>query len=200
MADAVRNVYEPAIVGAAQELPAALAQIRLELGTGDGPLALVGGSAGAAVAQLVLTESALPIGAAVLISPLIRLHDLVAQNGAMFGVQYPWDPDSEAIAARLDFVARAGEIAARDPQPPVLLITGEDDTAAILDPARALADELRSRYRDRAAIAEQRVRGMAHGLAEQPGMNAAPQLPHAAIVDGAASLWLNRWLGLEDAT
>jgi hypothetical protein len=64
--DAVRNVYGPAVLGAARELPAALEVIRREHGTAHGPIRLLGGSAGAAVAALVLAQAQLPITSAVL--------------------------------------------------------------------------------------------------------------------------------------
>jgi pimeloyl-ACP methyl ester carboxylesterase len=37
------------------------------------------------------------------------------------------------------------------------------------------------------------VPGMGHALAEEPGLDAAPQTAHAARVDAIVARWLNRW-------
>ena len=39
------------------------------------------------------------------------------------------------------------------------------------------------------------VPGMAHALAEEPGIEPAPQTPHAAAVDRLAVQWFQRWTG-----
>jgi hypothetical protein len=38
-------------------------------------------------------------------------------------VSYSWSDASRAVAARFDFVARADEVAALDPQPAIQLVT-----------------------------------------------------------------------------
>jgi hypothetical protein len=52
--DAVLNLHRPIAYGAAEELGPALADLRRRLGIDPGPIGVMGGSAGAAVAQLVL--------------------------------------------------------------------------------------------------------------------------------------------------
>ena len=113
--DAVLNLQGPIAAQGAAEFPAALADVRAQLGLHDGPLALVGGSMGAAVAGLALVETApaagVAVAAAVLVSPLVQLRDAVDALGRRFGTTYPWGPAALEVAARLDLVARADEVA-----------------------------------------------------------------------------------------
>lgn len=89
----------------------------------------MGGSVGASVAQLVLAEAQLDVDAAVLISPVVQLRRTVEAMSTLFGVTYPWSAESDAVAGRLDFVARADEIASRN-RPAVLSVVGEQDHPA----------------------------------------------------------------------
>jgi len=111
--DAVLKAFEPQVTQAAAEFPAVLAELRTRLPVTGGPIGVVGASAGALPAQLVIAGGAAPVSTAALISPVIQLAEVVAANERRFGVSYPWSDASRAVAARLDFVARAGEIAAR---------------------------------------------------------------------------------------
>ena len=140
--DAVLKLHGPIATQGAAEFPAAYGALRDRLGFGAGPLGLVGGSIGSAVAQLVLAEAGLPVSAAVLVSPVIELTAVVAAMSARFGVTYPWSAESRAMASRLDFVARAGELVAAG-QPAVRLVVGaDDDRVGFLDPAERLRSEL----------------------------------------------------------
>ena len=100
-ADAVLNLQGPIAAQGAEEFPAALAELRTALDLGDGPLALLGGSMGSAVALLVLTETApvaeIPVRAAVLVSPMVQLRPAVDATGRRFGVSYPWGATSLAV-------------------------------------------------------------------------------------------------------
>ncbi len=183
--DAVLKLHGPIPQRALEEAGPALAVLRDELGIGDGPVGVLGGSAGAAVAQLVLTERVLPVRAAVLVSPVVSLRPLVDALGRRFGFAYSWSPAADAVAASRDFVARAaefGDVAVR-------LVVGADDAPdGVLAPARALAEAL--------PVADLVVvEGMEHALAEAPGDEPAPQTPHAAEVDAHAVAWFRRHLG-----
>jgi alpha-beta hydrolase superfamily lysophospholipase len=196
--DAVMNLQGPIAAQGAAEFPAALAALRARLGLQQGPLALVGGSMGSAVAALVLTEAAPAAGeavaAAVLISPMVRLRAAVEATGRRFGVTYPWAPRSLEVAARLDFVARAQEIAATG-QPALQLIVGEqDDAPGFLAPAQQLQATLAAHYDDPTRVELVVVPGMGHALAEEPGIGPAPQIPAAEAVDRHATAWLHRHL------
>ena len=156
-------MFGPAVSGAAEELPGVLAALRSEVGLGGGRLGLLGGSIGSLVAQQVATET--PADALVLVSPVTRLRPVVRANERRYGVTYEWGPESDAVAERLDFVARAG----RDRTAPTLLVVGaEDDQDGILDPATALHAAL-------PGSALETVPGMAHAFADEPGVDAAPQ-------------------------
>ena len=181
--DAVLKVYGPIVFGAAEEFPAALAQLRAEHGLGTGRLGVLGGSIGALVAQQVATTTA--VDAIALVSPVTRLRPLVVANGRRYGFDYPWSPASEEVAARLDFVARAGSL-----QAPTLLVVGEKDAPdGILEPAAALHEALPG------SVLET-VPGLGHALAEEPGTDPAPQTAGAAAVDRIVARWFRRWLWL----
>lgn len=189
--DAVLKVFDPVCRQAVEELPSALAALRSELPLGEGPLGLLGGSVGALVALSVLAETDLPVGAVALVSPATRLAGVVALNERRFDVTYPWTEQSRAAAARLDFVARAGELLRRDAA--VLLVVGAlDDQEGIRAPAEELWQVLSRHAPDRTALTS--IPGMAHALAEEPGLVPGPQTPHAARVDTVVAGWFHRHL------
>lgn len=175
--DAVLKMFGPAVFGAVAEFPAAYSALRAELGFGGGPLAVLGGSIGSLVALEVAATSA--VDALVAVSPVSRLRPVVTANGRLYGVTYEWGPESDRVAERLDFVARAKELTA-----PTLLVVGADDAAdGILEPAAAL----------HAAVPGSElvtVPGMEHALAEEPGTGAAPQTGVARTVDRIVVDWL----------
>jgi predicted esterase len=183
-ADAVLNIHGPANEQAVAELPAALAALRAEHRIGDGPVGVLGGSAGAGVAGAVVVEKVLPVRAAVLVSPLVQLRPVVAVLARRFGIDYRWTPASETVADRMDLVARAEGFA----DTPVRLVVGADDDAdAFLLPAGRLRDAV-------TALGTQAdlhvIDGMGHALAAEPGLEPAPQTAHAAEVDRLAVAWL----------
>ena len=174
--DAVVNHFGPITAQARAEFPAAYAELADRFGF-SGPLALLGGSLGSAVAQLVAIDRD-DVIAEVLVSPVATLRAVVAANERRFGVTYPWHPAATKIADELDFVARADETTV-----PVQIIVGERDDPAIRDAAAELAKALR--HADLVTVPD-----MPHELAdpdERP-------LPHAATVDGLAVEWLRRHL------
>jgi len=192
--DAVLNLHGPIAAQGAAELPAALAELRSTLALGEGPIGLLGGSLGAAVAQTVLAEGVVDVAAAVLVSPLVQLQSVVDVMSRRYGMTYEWSPASRAVARRLDFVARAEEIASKG-QPAVLILVGaDDDDAGFLTPAAGLHEALAGRYTEPSRAALVTISGMAHALADEPGIEPAPQTPYAADVDRHAVAWLQRHL------
>lgn len=187
--DAVLELYEPIVDTAVAELPAALAALREQLEIDAADIGLLGGSVGAAVALLALTDTPVDARAAVLASPLVQLRPAVDAAADLFGVTYPWTEQALAVASRLDFVARAEEVAARSAA--VMLVVGAEDGAQFHEPAGALHAELRARG---AKARLETVPGMAHGLADEPGTEPVGQLPHAAVVDRLAVDWFRRHL------
>jgi len=196
--DIVRNVHRPVALGALEEFPAAYAALREQLGVGSGPVALVGGSLGAAVAQLVLLEAmpamGVEVAAAVLLSPVTQIRAVLDAVGREFGVDYPWDGDTPEFAGRLDFVARAAEFARAGRTPIRLIVGSEDDVDGFLAPAERLRDALETRYREPTLLDLVTVAGMAHGLADEPGMEPAPQTETAKAADALAVAWLARFV------
>jgi pimeloyl-ACP methyl ester carboxylesterase len=188
--DAVLNLYGPVSAQAAAEFGPAFDELRERLGLRNGPVGVLGGSLGAAVAQLVVASRAVDVAAAVLVSPVTRLAAVVAAVGRLFGVEYPWSEPSLEVARRLDFVARADELATAGPAT-LLVVGAEDDEEGFHAPAQALRDALvqRSVTTELAVVA-----AMGHALAEEPGIEPAPQLPAAAEVDRFAVAWFARHL------
>ena len=188
-ADAVQNLYGPISAQAAEEAGPAYAELRQRFGFRNGPVGVLGGSLGSAVAQLVIAGGAFDVAAAVLVSPVSQLQEVVATVGRMFGITYPWSEPSLEIARRMDFVARADEVAAC---PATLLVVGEeDDEQGFREPATRLRAELARREVVTDLVV---VPGMGHAFAEEPGIEPAPQLPAAAEVDRLASDWFARHL------
>jgi hypothetical protein len=100
----------------------------------------------------------------VLVNALVSVRAAQPILEQLQGHPYAWSPASEAAADRMDLVARAGEFG----QTPVRVVVGADDHAeAIVAPARELVDALRV-----ADLVE--VPGLAHPLADEPGVEAAP--------------------------
>lgn len=194
--DAVLNMHRPVTYGAAEEFGPAWAELRERLGLdAPTPHGLLGGSGGAAVAQLLLAEGDLDANAAVLVSPVVQLRAAVTAVGRRYGIEYPWSDASDAVAERLDFVARAAETVAHNPRLATLLVVGEDDERdGFLDPAAELRDALRAAHGadDRADLVT--IAGMEHALADEPGLDPAPQTAHAAAVDREAVRWFQRHL------
>jgi dienelactone hydrolase len=187
--DAVQNLQGPISAKAAEEFGPAFAELRGRFGFREGAVGLVGGSLGAAVAMQVAAERQVDVAAAVLVSPLTQLRPAVEALGRRFGVDYPWSEQSLPIAQRMDFVARADELAAC---PATLLVVGADDDEHGF---RAPAERLRAALAERSVTTELAVvPGMEHALAEEPGIEPAPQLPAAAEVDRLAVAWLARHL------
>src|SRR5262249_3758530 len=115
-------------------------------------------------------------------------------NERRFAVGYPWSAASKAVAARFDFVSRAGQIAARDPEPAILLVTGAEDDPAFPRQAQRLAAELRQRYRDPQRVGVTSIPGMKPPSPAEPGIEPAPQTAGAKLVDAAVTGWLSRYL------
>jgi pimeloyl-ACP methyl ester carboxylesterase len=174
--DAVVNHFGPITAQARAEFPAAYAALTERFGL-SGPLALLGGSLGSAVAQLVTLDRD-DVVAEVLVSPVATLRAMVAANERRFDVTYAWHPAATRIADELDFVARADET-----RVPVQIIVGERDDPAIREAAADLQKALQ-----RADLVT--VPDMPHELADPDDR----PLPHAATVDGLAVEWLRRHL------
>ena len=188
------------------EFPAAVTALRSKLPLDDGPIGLLGEGLGAAVALLALAESEVPVRVAALVSPVVQLQQVMAisrpqgnlggrrTRAARAGAGRSWSTSAaRAVAGRLDFIARASEIAKRDPQPGVLLVTDAGD--GVGEPAERLWHALANRYRAPGRIALVIMPGlMAHSLVGGPGSGPAPQTPGVARADAVITNWLARHL------
>jgi dienelactone hydrolase len=192
--DYVLKLFGPAVEQAAAEAPSAVDALREQLSIDTGPVGLVGGSAGGAVALLLLAESQLPVAAAALVNPVVKVRSVVEAGERMYNVSYSWTEKSAAVADRFDFVERAAEIGKRDPQPPVLLVGGAEDDPGYQEALAGLRDALAGHYAEPDRVGFVSVPGMAHAIAEEPGMEAAPQTAEAKEVDAAETAWFQRYL------
>ncbi|MFC9438475.1 alpha/beta hydrolase family protein [Nocardia sp. NPDC057030] len=171
----------PFVRQATEEFPAALASIREQLPVADGPIGVLGASLGGAVALRVLAETDIPIFAAAVLNAAVRMRSVVD----LFPGAYPYDAESEQAVDNLDFVAKAGAIAGRAP---LLVISGELDHPAL----RTDAADLVAAVGDGAELLT--IPGLAHPLADEPGLEPAPQSPHARAADAELSAWFRRQL------
>ncbi|TQN32156.1 prolyl oligopeptidase family protein [Haloactinospora alba] len=180
---------------AVDEFPAALAELRDQLPVDDGPIGILGGSLGGAVALEVLAAGRIPVKAAALVNPVVRMRSAVELIGAESGRAYPWAEESRRTADELDFVARLSAGAAA--QPPLLLVSGERDHPAFRTDATALVGTLRGQYARPGDVELATVPDLPHPLAEEPGLEPAPQLPTARAVDETLERWFLQQLTAE---
>ncbi|GAB3473908.1 hypothetical protein GCM10027521_01400 [Amycolatopsis cihanbeyliensis] len=140
----------------------------------------------------MLTAGRIPIKAVALVNPAVRMRSAVGLIEAGFGQAYSWTDESRKTADELDFVARvAGGVTA---QPPLLLVSGELDHPALRKDAAALVDALREQYARPDDVELTNVPDLPHPLAEEPGLEPAPQLPTAKAVDDILTRWFLRQL------
>lgn len=179
--DALMSYLHPFVQQAAEEFPAALASIREQLPVDDGPIGVLGGSLGGAVALRILADTGIPVFAGAVVNAAIRMRSVVS----LFPGDYPYDAESEKAVDSLDFVARSGDLAGRAP---LLVVSGELDHPALRTDALHLVDALGSQ----AELLS--IPGLAHPLADEPGIEPAPQLPLAREVDTGLTAWFRRRL------
>jgi len=179
--DVLMSYLYPFARQAAEEFPAALASIRAQLPVDDGPIGVLGGSLGGAVALRILADTEIPVFAGAVVNAAVRMRSVVD----LFPGRYPYDAESEKAVGSLDFVAKAGAIAGRAP---LLVVSGELDHPGLRADALDLVDALG----ERSELLS--IPGLAHPLAEEPGIEPAPQLPLAREVDAGLTRWFRHHL------
>jgi dienelactone hydrolase len=189
--DAVMSLLAPFALQAADEFPAALTALRDQLPVDDEPVGILGASLGGAVALQVLTTQPIPIRAVALVNPAVRIRSVVPLVEDLAGHAYRWTAESHKASDELDFVARAGDLRA---QPPLLLVSGKRDHPDLRADAAALVDALREHYAHPDEVELISVPDLAHPLADEPGLEPAPQLPTARVVDQILAQWYLRQL------
>ncbi|GAA1789492.1 alpha/beta fold hydrolase [Agromyces lapidis] len=189
--DMVTEYFGPMHEQAPAEFPAALAELRSTLGASDdSALAVLGGSAGASVAAEVFATHAAShrIAACVLLNPMLRLRPMIDAMAEFLPEPYAWSPAADAVAARMDFVARAGELAGAGGS--LLIVEGADDEPAFIDAVREF---------ERLGIGEVRfVDGVAHPLAAWPEDPTAERTEGAKAYDAIVSGWIERVIAHRD--
>lgn len=187
--DPLLSYVAPVVRQAVDEFPAALAALRDQLPLDDGPVGLLGGSLGAGVALQVLVERPVAVRAVALVNPAVRLGAAVGLLEEMLGEPYAWTTRARAVADEFDFVARVRDVLA---PPPVLLVSGEHDHPALRADAAELVDALRGRDAGGAELVT--VPDLAHPLADEPGLEPAPQRPATREVDAILTRWFRERL------
>lgn len=187
--DYLVELLAPVVEQGASELPGVVSELRERLDSRDGPIGLVGFSAGATTALLALAETRVPVAAAALISPVAVPGRVVAALERRFGVAYAWSAESHGVARRLDFTLRAAEVAERGCA--LLLISGEHDD--VVPPSDTAAVRAALSARGTRTVEAVTFR-MGHALAAEPGTAPAPPITEAVSVDGALTDWFRRYL------
>jgi hypothetical protein len=179
--DVLMSFLYPFVQQATEEFPAALAAVRAQLGIEEGPIGVLGGSLGGAVALGILADTEVPVFAGAVVNAAIRLRSVVD----LFPGDYPYDAESAKAVDSLDFVAKAAVIGGRAP---LLVVSGELDDPGL----RADAFRLVEASGERSELVS--IPGLAHPLADEPGIEPAPQLPLAREVDASLTTWFGRHL------
>jgi dienelactone hydrolase len=192
--DLASLLFEPAVVGAAKELPAVLKALEARdcLEPGD-KVGLFGFSAGGAAALFALAEAEVPVSAAVTLNASTGLSASISAFERATKRPYAWTEAARKLAKRSDAVGRAKEIAAGSPPPALLIIHGADDAMLTPQIAVALHEALLPLYRR--TNAEQRlqltiVSGMSHGWT---GAGTVDELRKSTAA------WFNRYLPMAHA-
>jgi dienelactone hydrolase len=188
--DAVSLLFQPMIEGAVAELPAALDEVRTQLGIDAAlPLGIFGFSVGGAAALLAVSRRVLPLKAAVTFGAVPDVPALVDVAAAFFQSAYKWTGGRLALARGVSTVQRGAELAKSGAA--ILLGVGAADPY----PARGPAEQLATAINSAGGKAELRtIPDLAHGFVDEPGSAAVPQGPQAKAVDELATEWFLRHL------
>lgn len=166
--DLGRLVFEPVVVGAAQELPDVVAALQQSgcLRAGQ-KVGLFGFSAGAAAVLFTLAEGKVPIDTAVVVNASTGLTASVQAYERATKQEYQWSGYTRDLALRTDAVQRAVDIARNHPA--LLILQGNDDAMLASRDAVTLRDALAPLYespRDEARLRLSLVDGLSHGWAD----------------------------------
>ncbi|ACU37333.1 hypothetical protein KCV87_02890 [Actinosynnema pretiosum subsp. pretiosum] len=129
-ADVLVDRYAPLVETALAVLPDALADLRAELGVPDGPVDLVGGSAGGHIALLAAARALVPVRRVAAVNPATDALSVVTVNDP----HYEWSPRAREVERDLRV---APTITA-----PVLIVRGAQERPAMVPGQNALARAL----------------------------------------------------------
>lgn len=187
-------VFEPVVMGAAQELPGVLRALEQHGCLGrDESIGLFGFSAGGAAVLYALAEADVRIGVAVTLNASTGLSASVKAYERATKESYTWTDATRRLARRSDAVSRAKDIAAGNPPPALLIIHGADDAMLTPEVAVTLHDALTPLYHE--ANARQRLQ-----------LTVVPGLAHAWTGTGniealrsSIAAWFHTYLSKESA-
>ncbi|RFS87137.1 hypothetical protein D0T12_02490 [Actinomadura spongiicola] len=178
------ETYCAAVESAVERLPAALADIRRDLGLADGPVALAGFSVGGAAALLAVARDAVPVTALALVTPVVSPSRAARAVEKRSGRDRTWSDSATALADGLDLGSLAENLAGRNVA--TLLIGGAQDRVVPAGDITSLRDALRQHG---TGSVESTTFRMGHALAAEPGTEARPPITEAVRVDGALTDW-----------
>jgi len=215
MEDYVLQLLLPSIEPAMQELPNVVQALQTQFGINEkAGIGLFGFSAGGLAALLTSVESPLPITAMVLagvtkdlVSAVGTYERATRQYYPILKEQFPdmkeqdiayhWSEASEAAKQRLDFVARASEIARAHPLPAILFVHGLHDEAFAVSDVEDLKATL-TPYYSQAYHPERLCLQIYQHLGHQLDLDAAKQSPDLkqdlADLQQAVATWFSQHL------
>ena len=166
--DPVADGYVPLVESAVAAMPALVAAARDRLGCDDGPVDLVGGSAGGHIALTTAVRGAVPVRRVAVVNPAVRVEAVVQASIAQGALDaYDWTDASRAAAEPLDVLARADKL-----DVPLLVVRGDQEYAAFRPVQAALCASVPG-----ARLAD--VPGLAHML-----------VTATDVVDAEVTAWL----------
>jgi dienelactone hydrolase len=188
--DAVKLIFHPIVAGAVDELPAALDEIRAEMGIDPAlPLGVFGFSQGGAAALLALARQVLPFKAAVTFGAPPDFRGLVDAVASFYNISYDWTEERRTLVEQISTAHRPRDLASSSAA--ILLAAGANDPYPVREPLEQLAHAIQAE----GGSAELRVvPDLAHAFVDEPGTAAAPQGPQAQVVDELATDWFIRHL------
>jgi len=181
--DLATLVFEPAVMGAARELPAVVRALEQRGCMKRGErIGLFGFSAGGAAVLYALAERVVPIDVAVTLNASTGLSASVEAYERVTKRSYEWTDAARTIAQLSDTAGRAKDIANGRPPPALLIIHGNEDTMLTPQVASTLHQALLPHYQE--ALAVQRLQlllvpGLAHAWTS-PGSAPVLRSPIAA--------------------
>ncbi|GFE81680.1 hypothetical protein GCM10011487_36800 [Steroidobacter agaridevorans] len=165
--DLATLVFEPAVMGAAKELPAVVRALEQHGCMKHGErIGLFGFSAGGAAVLYALAERDVRIGAAVTLNASTGLSASVEAYERATKGSYNWTDAARRLAQRSDAAGRAKDIAKGDPAPALLIIHGNDEAVLTPEVASTLHQALMPAYHEAMAVPRLQlilVPGLAHG-------------------------------------
>lgn len=208
--DYVLRSLLPVMEQAMQELPDVVRGLQAQFNINNKQgIGLFGFSIGSLTALLTLVESSLPITTAVLAGATKDLVVAVDNYNRIMQARYPtlkaqfpwveeryrWTAESEVAKQRLDFVARASEIAGRQPLPAILFVHGLQEEIFGVNEVKELYSALASYYEKSDAKEHLSLRifeHLQHDIDLEAAKNSPDMQQDIAELQGVVTAWFNK--------